>query len=245
MDVLAKLVVAFAISVVLSIAAHRLRMLTAGGACAALFVGYIVGLFGSLEWLLVLTGFTAAGLAATRISLGLKLGIGLEEDAGERTHRNVLGVGMPPCAVAVAYTLVNHFIGARYNDELTVAFLCTITVAAADTMASEIGIRDVRVWLITSFKRVRRGTDGGVSPSGMAAALAGSAVSAVIGWSVFFGGLDARVAIPFAAGVAGCLLDSVLGATVESKGLMSKYANNCVTAMAGAAIGTALFYYLG
>ncbi|MDR3206454.1 MAG: DUF92 domain-containing protein [Candidatus Methanoplasma sp.] len=238
MDFLAQMAAALVLSALLSVVAYKMRMLTLGGAVASMFVGYIVGLFGSFEWLVVLILFTAVGLVATRMNIGEKIASGLQEGtAGERTYKNVLGVGLPPCTVAVAYMLINRFIGNEYDLELTVAFLSTLAVAAADTLASEVGVKDGRVWLITNLRRVKRGTNGGISPLGTGAAFAGSLVTAVIGWLIIYKELDLAMGVPILMGLAGCFLDSLLGATLESHGVISKYTNNCVTAIAGAGLG--------
>ncbi|MDR3282612.1 MAG: DUF92 domain-containing protein [Candidatus Methanoplasma sp.] len=238
MDFLTQMVVALVLSALLSVVAYKMRMLTFDGALASVFTGYVVGLFGSFEWLVVLILFTAVGLVATRIDIGSKTASGLQEGrAGERTYRNVLGAGLPPCAIAIACMLVHRFVGNGYDLELTVAFLSTLTVAAADTLASEIGVRDGRVWLITNLRRVRRGTNGGVSPMGTGAALGGAVVTAVVGWLIIYKEPDLLMLIPVLTGMAGCFLDSVFGATLESRGKISKYANNCVTAIIGAVLG--------
>ena len=49
-----------------------------------------------------------------------------------------------------------------------VMFVSTITVAGADTIASEIGVRDKNVYMITNFQKVDPGINGGVSKTGTA-----------------------------------------------------------------------------
>ncbi|MDR0888000.1 MAG: DUF92 domain-containing protein [Candidatus Methanoplasma sp.] len=245
MDLLAQLGIAFVLSALLSAIAYKLRMLTYTGALASFFVGYVVGLFSSIEWLVILIVFTAAGLIATKMDIGDKYGAGLQEGAyGERSAKNVLGVGLPPVIIAVLYAIVHNVVGNQYDLGLTVAFVSTLTVAAADTLASEVGVKDRKVWLITNFKRVKRGTNGGVSVLGTIAAIVASVITAIIGWLIIYGGIDVYVIVPILMGILGSVLDSVFGATLETRGIISKYVNNGSTALIGALIGFAIILFI-
>jgi uncharacterized protein (TIGR00297 family) len=244
MELITQMLISGILSATLSAVAYKLRMLTFTGAVASFFVGYIVGLFGSVYWLLLLIAFTAAGLAATRMNIYDKKQYDLQEgEDGERSYKNVLGVGIPPCLIAFLYGLQHSLLGGDYDLEFTVAFITTLAVAAADTVASEIGVRDKKVWLITTFERVRRGTNGGISATGTLASLAAAAFTSVIGWLLIFNGIDILVMIPIAMGFLGNILDSVFGASFEGKGKMSKYANNCISALLAAVLGLFLVWY--
>jgi uncharacterized protein (TIGR00297 family) len=148
-----------------------------------------------------------------------------------------MGVGIPPVLISVIFWAI----GSQYLDIMTIAFVSTLTVAAADTVASEIGVFDRKVWLITTSERVEPGTNGGISILGTSVSLVAALVTAIIGWLVIYGYLDAWVIIPAITGFIGNLLDSVLGATLENAGHISKYTNNCMTALMGAAIGMTLY----
>ncbi|MCL2295883.1 MAG: DUF92 domain-containing protein [Methanomassiliicoccaceae archaeon] len=244
MELLTQIIISGVLSAALSAIAYRLQMLTFSGALASLVVGYTVGVFGSVEWLIVLVIFTAAGLVATKMDLSEKSKYGLQEgDLGERSYKNVLGVGIPACAFAFLYG-VNAYLHEPYGLALTVAFITTLTVAAADTVASEIGVRDRKVWLITTFERVKRGTNGGVSVLGTAASVAAAVFTGVVGWLLIFKGIDAYVLVPISMGVLGNMIDSVFGAAFENKGRMSKYTNNCVSATISAFLGIIIVLYL-
>lgn len=226
------IVAAIAISVLLSLLAHKFDLLTKSGCIAALAVGSFIGIFGSLTWLLLLIVFTLIGFIATKVGLSKKEEKGLQEGThGERSYKNVLGVALP----CVVFAVLNAITSNSHYFEMTIGYISTIAVAAADTAASEIGTRDENVFLITNFKRVPPGTDGGISLLGTLVCIAASVAVTVIGW-LFINHtiMDIRIILPMIAGVVGCMLDSLLGATLETKGYISKYANNCITGILGA-----------
>ena len=231
-----------ALSILLSVLAFRMDLLTKSGCISAAVMGFVIGMCGSLSWLLLLIVFTLMGFAATLIGLSKKKEKGLQEGThGERSYKNVLGVGLPCCVFAI----INLITQDAHYYLMTIGYISTIAVAAADTTASELGTKDSRVYLITTFKRVEPGTDGGISPFGTLVSLIGSVIVSFIGWIVINGTLDdISILIPMAAGFIGCMLDSVVGATLETWGYVNKYGNNCLTGIAGAAIGVLIAWLL-
>ncbi len=232
--------VAVVLSLVLSIESWKLQCLTRDGAVASFFVGAFVGVFGSVNAFFLLTVFTIAGFFATMRGLSKKMEEGLQEGTkGERTWKNVAGVGFPPCLIVAL-----NFLGLLDPTAFDIMFISTITVAGADTIASEIGVKDKTVYMITTFKRVEPGINGGVSRLGTAVSTVASLLIAVLGWFVMTESLDWLLLIPFAMGVLGNLLDSVFGAVLENPGYISKYTNNCSTAIIGAAAGLLIYMAL-
>ena len=218
------------LSGVLSIVAYRLGMLTHDGAVASFAIGVIVGVLGGTEWFILLMLFVAAGFAATRAGFSKKKEAGLQEGThGERSHLNILGVGVAPCIFAA----LAYLTGDEYRLLVSIGFIASISVAAADTLASEIGVRDKNVWLCTTLKSVPPGTDGGVSVMGLGVSLLGAAVTSVLGWIVLHNTLGLLLIIPTISGFIGCYMDSIFGATIETDGWISKYTNNAVTGILG------------
>jgi uncharacterized protein (TIGR00297 family) len=237
MDGILLTAVAVATIALLSALAYKCRCLTPAGAVASFAVGSVVALFGSFSAFLLLTVFTVAGFAATFAGMRMKKDKGIQEGAaGERDWKNVVGVGAPPCIVV----LVNYFLDLD-PTLFAVMFISTITVAGADTIASEVGAYGKKTYLITTMEPVEPGVNGGISALGTSVSTLASFLIALLGWYLLTGTVQLWFLIPFAAGVAGNLLDSLFGVLLEDRGHMSKYTNNASTAMIGAGLGSAMF----
>ena len=100
---------------------------------------------------------------------------------------------------------------------LAAPFVAAVAVASADTMASEFGVLDPRVRMIVNGHIVPAGTNGGISPTGQAAALGGSLLIAMTAASslTFRSGFSEqswRFLVIVLIGWFGCQIDSILGA---------------------------------
>ena len=228
------------LSAVLSYEAYKLQCLTRDGAAASFAVGACVGIFASVNAFFLLTAFTILGFMATLKDFNKKKAAGVQEgESGERNWKNVMGVGLPPVLAVIV-----NFIYPIDPTLFAIIFISTITVAGADTIASEVGVSDPKVYMITTFKPTVPGTNGGVSKKGTIVSTFASLGIALVGWFVMTESMDWMVLVPFVAGVVGNLMDSVVGATLENPGHISKYGNNCLTSMIGAAFGAAVFFLL-
>lgn len=161
--------------------------------------------------------------AATRFGRTRKAARGLSESRkGRRASQIVANLGVAALAAAMG-----SYAGC----------IAALAEAAADTMSSEIGQAvGGPAWLITSWRRVPPGTDGGVSLVGTVAGVVGSAV--VSG----FGGPDRLVV--FIAACAGLVFDSLLGATVERRGWMGNDWVNFVSTLFAAVVAAGLGRWL-
>ena len=234
---------------------YRKDMLNATGAFTAFAMGALIVLFTNFLWLLLLFALLGLGSAATRFRFKEKQARKVsEKQGGRRSTRNVIANGATPAVLAVSAPLIAQTWG---PDVAAVAYVCAIAVAAADTFASEFGSLAKKVYLITTFREVPAGVDGGVSLPGQVAALAGGLLISLLG-ALFLGvipafwGLDLPMSVtpwtlllPVAMGFLGCQVDSVLGATLEGDGLFTKEETNLLSITAGAVLGLVLAILLG
>ena len=197
-----------------------------------------------MTWLLLLLFFLLSSFLATRYKFALKEAMGVQEGVkGERRASNVLANGIAPMAAAI----LSYIDPAWFPRALSgVVFLSALAVAGSDTLASEIGVLQRDAYLITTFRRVPPGTDGGISWLGQACALGAALYTALVGWFVLGNlartyGLSATMPpeavyllIPAVLGFVGCQIDSVIGATLERKGLVNKKTTNLLATCSGA-----------
>tara|TARA_B100000131_G_scaffold323212_1_gene380557 strand:- start:545 stop:1285 length:741 start_codon:yes stop_codon:yes gene_type:complete len=227
------LTISVALVSVLLIVSIMNDLLDRGGLITALVVGLIISLLGHWTWLLVLMAFLIVGSLATKWRFEEKAKISAEEaNDGVRGWKNVLANGGAASLVAIA----NHFIG---GHEWSYFILCSaVSVAASDTLASEIGSLDPRTRIITTLEAVPAGTNGGMSPTGTLAAFYGAlliaSISTVLGAingdstnSVFF------FSFVILFGWTGCQVDSILGALLENRGILGKHSVNFLSTVSG------------
>ena len=144
-------------------------MLNSSGLVAAAIVGLTVSLLGHWTWLTILISFLAVGSLATLWKYEEKAALRLAEDnKGARGWRNVMANGGVASLVAIAnFTL-------EQPEWAYLAACASISVAASDTLASEIGSLDPRTRNIINLEAVPAGTNGGMSVTGTFAALGGA-----------------------------------------------------------------------
>jgi uncharacterized protein (TIGR00297 family) len=239
---LESLAIVLSLCAALSVLSFRFGLLTKSGALASFIVGMIIGLLGSVGWLLTLIVFTFTGFFVTKFRFQLKEKKGVQEGKkGERTYRNVLANGLVPVLVAV----VTYLLGAQDTTLAALTYITAVAVASSDTTASELGVLSERTYLITTGKRVPPGTDGGISGMGTLACIVASAFASYIGWLVILQQwFDPLLLIPIVMGVAGCMIDSLIGATLERRGLVGKLHVNMLSMAAASLLAAAIYVSL-
>ncbi len=186
--------------------AYRARAMDLSGLFSGALIGLLLIVFADVRWFVILLVFFALGAGTTRYRFDYKRRIGVEQEkSGVRGYRNVFANGIVAAAAAVLY-------GVTLHPACVALFLGAVATAAADTVASEIGVTGQTPYLITTFERVRAGTNGGVTLVGEAAA---GLAALVIGLIAFLLGVadPAMLLVTVAAGLVGTNVDSVIGAS--------------------------------
>ncbi len=224
-----RLAITAAVTLSFALLARALRgvdgsgMIAGGAACFLLFAGIGPTGFTVLVALFLLTWLS------TRFGYRRKQALGVAERGEGRNAWQVLANLAVPAIAAGAFA-------ATGNRGWLFAAVAALAEAATDTVASEIGQTGSHTaFLITTWKQVPAGTDGGISVSGtIAGAIAGVMIAAV---ATSVGMIPrAQLWIPVLAGFAGMLADSVLGATLQSRGKMSNQGVNFLSTLAAAGL---------
>lgn len=227
---------------VLGALAYKKNVLTLSGSLLAVVFGLVIGFAGGFSWLLLLFIFLLTSFAATKYKFAVKQEKGVHEGRrGERGVDNVLASGLIPLIIALLsvenapYPTIDK--GTGY-----VLFLCAVAVAAADTLASELGVLSEKTWLITNGEKVKPGIDGGISVLGELWALVAAFYTGFMGILVMWI-LEPELVLELwliglvsVIGFLGCQIDSVIGATIERKGYVTKLTNNLISIALGTII---------
>lgn len=192
------------------------------GSIFMIIMGIIIIFTAGVNWLLLIFAFLILGLIFTKYKHEYKKKMGIYE--GTRSVKNVISNGIVPFVMA-AFGNYAGFIG-------------SIAVATSDTLASEIGVVDKHPRLITTFKKVPPGTDGGISPIGTAAGIVGAGIIGIIAYLL---GISAdpftALKIAVISGTFGCFVDSILGAVLESRNYLTNEHVNLLATVSGAILG--------
>jgi uncharacterized protein (TIGR00297 family) len=190
---------------------YRLKFLDAGGGTSTLILGGIIFGFGGYQAVVPILLFFITSSLLSKLSKKKKQDIQLQfEKSGQRDYKQVLVNGGIPALI-----IILNFI--HPIADYLILYLTAVAAANADTWATEIGIfsrKEPR--LITTFKRVARGTSGANSPLGTTAAFLGSTVIALAGLVVYpMINAGPAVGLIVLAGFTGSVIDSLIGATVQ------------------------------
>jgi len=209
-----RLALGLAIAAALAAAAWRLRLLAPSGALAAILLGGLTFGLGGLPAAIVLVAFFASSSALTRLfSKRKKVFAKTFSKGGRRDWVQVLANGGP--------ALLALGLGAADWLPQAVAwpaFAAALAGATADTWATELGVLSPgQPQLITTGRRVPKGTSGGVSLVGSLAAAAGALLIALVAGLAGAGFMHPSFLLSvLLAGVLGSYFDSLIGATVQA-----------------------------
>jgi uncharacterized protein (TIGR00297 family) len=195
------------------------------GALAGSAVAFIMAVRDLRMFFALLIVF-AVTLVATRVGYARKQQLRTAEPAGGRTAAQAMAnLGIAALVVAIA------------GKAWPVLALAALAEAAGDTSSSEIGMAfPGKTLMITNFKSVAPGTDGGISLFGTIAAVLGAASVAVAAVATNLVPLS-QLATIILAGFFGTVIDSLLGAVFERRGLLNNDLVNLLST--AAAVGMA------
>mmetsp|Transcript_12873 Transcript_12873/g.18444 ORF Transcript_12873/g.18444 Transcript_12873/m.18444 type:complete len:282 (+) Transcript_12873:41-886(+) len=225
MELFKRSLLAFVIASLMALRGYKRKSLSKNGAAAAWLVGFSSIFLGMRGFLLLL--FYLIGTKATKYKMDIKSKYE-EMDATCRGPGQVLA-----CSVIGIFIQTIHHIYCGKEcpidfeefplaSSLACALIAHHATNLADTLSSELGILSKSdPILITSLRRVPRGTNGGISLIGFGCSMLGGSL---IGFGAYgidaLSGLDARalayVLFGTVLGTIGSIIDSILGATLQA-----------------------------
>lgn len=211
---LVRTLIGFGFGALAAILAWRFGALSTSGAVAAALLGGLTYGIGGWPAAVLLIAFFVSSSALTKLFSKQKQGVAKTfAKGGRRDWAQVLANG--GAGLLVLLIAASGFFSPAVAWAAYAGALATVN---ADTWATELGVLSPgEPQLITSGRRVPKGTSGGVSLWGSLAALAGAALIALFaGWLAAGFFAAAFLFTIVIAGLLGSYLDSLLGATVQA-----------------------------
>ena len=212
------LAIALILNLLAALAAYKKKALDKKGTFMAIIMGIVVFILaGPITWLAMMT-FFASSSAISYLKKEAKAKLSSEYEKIRRDYKQVLANGLMATIMSVVFFFTK-------SDAVLFSAITSIAICCADTWGSELGpLSKGSTFSIISFKRVSKGTSGGVSLLGTAMSLFGSILIAMISLLIFIfrpGYAAGEILLIFviisALGLVGSLIDSFLGATIQAK----------------------------
>ena len=214
--------------------------MTKGGWISAGILGTI--LWGCLYWQgwMTVVIYLLFGSLVTKIGYKFKKEEGIaEKRGGRRGPENVLGSAATGLFFAIMAKL-NLADLALFK----VGFAASFVAKLADTFGSEIGKRFGReTYLITSFKKVESGTEGGVSIEGTLASILGAIVMAYVMLCLSIISTKSQFIIVSISGFLATILESIIGAKYQNKYKLSNEIVNAIQTSISAVLAIFIFIF--
>jgi uncharacterized protein (TIGR00297 family) len=217
--------------------AFRAKTADLSGLFSAALIGIILLIFAApqgTQWFLIMLTFFILGSAATRYKFEYKKRIGVDQGrGGARGYRNVFANGIVAAAAAVLF-------GVFQQPVFIVMYVGCVATAAADTLASEIGVTGGIPYMITTLKKVPIGTNGGVTPTGEFVSLLGSFTVSLV--ALLLNVITPEMMIICTiAGFVGTNIDSFVGALFENRGFFGNAGTNLLATIGGGVFAVVLY----
>ncbi len=218
-----------------ALSSYKLKAADLSGLFSGALMGILLIVFTDVRWFLIMLAFFILGAGTTKYRFEKKTALGVAEShGGVRGYFNVFANGLVSLCGAILY-------GVTQNPIFIALFLGSVACATSDTLASEVGVVGKVPRLITTFKEVPRGTNGGVTMIGELAAIGGAVIIAVFAYLLNVADL-ALVAVTVLAGFFGTNIDSLIGALYENKNLIGNAGTNFLATLLSGIFAMAVYY---
>ena len=231
------LITAIIIGFGFAIFSYKLKAADLSGLFSGALMGILIIVFTNVSWFLIMLAFFIMGAGTTKYRFERKTALGVAEShGGVRGYFNVFANGLVSLCGAILF-------GVTQNPIFIALFLGSVACATSDTLASEVGVVGKTPRLITTFKEVPRGTNGGVTLIGEVAAVSGAIVIALIAWVLNVAD-PALVVVTVLSGFFGTNIDSLIGALYENKQIIGNAGTNFLATLLSGIFGMAVYYVL-
>lgn len=216
----------------------RYPIMTKSGWITAGMLGTLLwGTLGWSGWISVVF-YLVLGSLVTKIGFKYKNKLGIaEKRGGRRGPENVLGSASTGLflAMMIKLNLANLIL-------LKIGFAASFAAKLSDTFGSEIGKRyGKNTFLITTFKKVRQGTEGAISLEGTIASLFGAFIMSFVMYIFGFITVEKGFFIVSFSGFIATIFESFIGAIFQDKYNLSNEAINAIQTSFSATLAI-LFY---
>lgn len=202
------------VTLIFTALARWLRGVSLSGAIAGAVVCFVIYVAEGPAAVATLVAVFVLTWISTRFGYRRKQGLGTAQNADGRSASQVLANLAVATACAVCFRALER-------QAFVLATVAALAEAATDTVSSEFGqARSRTARLITTWKSVPAGTNGGISLIGTLAGIAAAACVAVVAFATrLIPGQWIIMAV--AAAFAGMTADSFLGALLERRRVLN------------------------
>ena len=234
--------IGFFINFILISLFFRVPLMTKSGWISAGVLGSV--LWGCMSW----QGWSSVviylflGSLVTKIGYDFKNEKGIaEKRGGRRGPENVWGSAATGLFLAIMVKL--NFTNLVFYK---IGFAASFVAKLADTFGSEIGKRfGKNTYLITSFRKVERGTEGGISLEGTAASALGAIFMSLIMFFLTIISTKYQILIVAISGFLATISESFIGAKFQDKyKLSNELVNSIQTSISSIIAIFVLIFYL-
>jgi uncharacterized protein (TIGR00297 family) len=191
-----------------------------------------------LFFFLVMLWFLAISALVTFAGTAYKKKKGLYEK--RRGVKNVIANGLLPLIIVIMFAIFRAYHFEILELFAVAGFVSAVSAVSADKFSSELGVLDGEPRMIFNFKRVKKGTSGGVTLFGLLMGFIGSLLASI---TVLAAPHIALLHMPLLiifvlaliAGFLGTVFDSMLG-YFEEKGMGNKFTSNFFAAVGASVV---------